>query len=139
MAAGPRARGRGRDGEQPEADGAEVVEGKEEQPLVAVEGTGRHPAPALESALLDGVDLDQRAEPLEVEPDALSDEQELVLALGDHDPERPLVRRGRPVRTAVGLARSRRRGWRFADTGVEQHPAEEGARVAGDDVVAAEG
>src|SRR6478609_323166 len=93
-----------RDGEQPDADGAEAVEGQDEQPLVAVEHAARHPATVREAALLDGVDLDQRAIPGEVEPDALPDEEELVLTLGDHEAERPLVGRRRAVRAADGLA-----------------------------------
>src|SRR4051794_9736252 len=93
-----------RDAEQPDADAGEAVERKEEQPLVAVERASRHPLAVREAALLDGVDLDQGAGPREVEPDTLTDEEELVLGLGDHDPERPLVGGRRAVRAALGLA-----------------------------------
>src|SRR4051812_4123268 len=93
-----------RDGEQPDADGAETVERKHEQALVAVQRAARHPATIGEAALLDRVHLDLRAVPREVEPDTLPDEEELVLALGDHESERPLVGRRRTVRTALGLA-----------------------------------
>src|SRR5690242_17686167 len=106
-----------REGEQPDADDAEAVEREEEEPLVAVQQAACHPAAVLEAALLDGVDLDEVSVAAEVEPHALADEEEPVLGLGDHDPERPLVGRRRAVRAAVGLTRRRRRWRRRTDAG----------------------
>ena len=129
---------RGREREQTDPDGAEAVEREEEEALVAVQRASRHPAAGLEAAFLDGVDLDEVGAPAEVQPDALADEEELVLGLGDHEGEGARVGRRRTVRTAVGLAGCRGRGRRFADAGVEQHLTEQGAGVPGHDGVAAE-
>src|SRR3954453_15495075 len=97
------------------------------QPLVAVEQPAAGPAAGLEAELLHLVHLDRLPRPAEVDGDALTDEQERVVPLGEEDTEGPGVPRRRRTRRTLRLTGRGRRWWRRLDPDVEQHPAEQRA------------
>ena len=107
-----------------EPDRADAARREGEESFVAVQRPPWEPAPSVEPALVDLVDLHSRVGAEEVEREALPSDDEHVFGLVDENAEGPWVAgTGRDDGT-LGLARQRR-GGRCLHPGVEQHLAEQ--------------